>query len=288
MLLVGTRFRIDLTAAFIPTNIVLPMFFQGVHGVGPMQSGIQLLPYAIFVSWSTVVAGQIQSRLRIVRPVAWVGYGICALAFGLLYHYFVSTIPLSLQIGLLILAGFGVGLSLATPLLILQAAMPLKEMAAVTAAWTLTRSLGGSVGVAVFTAILNTNLRNKFAKVDAAYGGNVGVPTSLGGYQAIHSMPDSPLKRAVLAAFADSFKLVWLVMMILFAVCLIVTLPTRAYSLNRQRGPAAAEAEIPTEIIAEGEGAEPIGLDRTERVEMGTPSTVRGSQEKIEGEVLAK
>ena len=53
---------------------------------------------------------------------------------------------IALQEGLSTIAGVGVGLSLQTPMLILQAAMPLKEMAATTSAWTLTRSLGGSVG----------------------------------------------------------------------------------------------------------------------------------------------
>jgi len=251
-----------------------------------MQSGIQLLPFAIFVSWSTVVAGQIMSRLRIVRPTVWIGYAMGVLGYGLLYAYFTSTLPLSRQYGLLVLTGIGCGLSLQSPLLIIQATLPFQEMAAATAAWTLTRSLGGSVGVSIFTAILNTNLRTRFAKIQG-YGTDFNVPTSAAGYQAIHAMPDSPLKRAVLAAFADSFKPAWLVTMCLFAACLVFTIPTRAYTL-RSRGPPAA-ASSPTEIVAESEGAVPTGAGAADTDSSDTPATtVAEFPEKTRAEEVEK
>lgn len=212
-----------------------------MHGSDALQAGIQLLPFAIFVSWSTVVAGQIQSRLRIVRPTTWVGYAIAILGFGLLYAYFNYDIAKSMQYGLLIIPAVGVGLSLQSPMLILQAAMPFKDMAAVTSAWVLTRSIGGSVGVSIFTAILNSDMRSEFAAVQRKWGEDgVAVPTSAGGYAAIHQMPDGPIKRDVLAAFANSFKPCWIVAVALLAVCLVITIPTRSYSLNRPMGAAAA------------------------------------------------
>lgn len=241
-------------AAFIPSNVLLPQFFQGVHNSDALQAGIQLLPFAIFVSWSTVVAGQIQSRLRIVRPITWFGYAVAILGFGLMFHYFNYDITKPMQYGLTIIPAVGVGLSLQSPMLILQAAMPLKDMAAVTSAWVLTRSIGGSVGVSVFTAILNSDMRSNFAQVQAQYGSEAAsVPTSAAGYAAMHEMPDGEAKNAVLAAFADSFKPCWLVGLALLAICLVITIPTRAYSLNRPRGAAAAAAAGGVEEEAEAE-----------------------------------
>jgi hypothetical protein len=205
-----------------------------------------MLPFAVFVSFATVVAGQIMARFRIARPTVWIGYVIGVLSYALMYHYFTSTLPYSRQNGLLVLAGIGCGLSLQTPLVIIQATLPLKELAAGTAAWTLTRSLGGSVGVSIVTAILNTNLRTRFARIPGN-GTDCEVPTSAAGYTAIHNMPDGPLKSSILAAFADSFKPAWLVNACFFAACLLVTLPTRSYSFRGppQRKPAA-EAEEET------------------------------------------
>ena len=92
------------------------------------------------------VAGQINTRFRIIRPVAWVGYGLSAIGFGLFYKYYRYPFSESLQLGLEAIVGVGIGLSLAVPIIVLQAAMPLKEMAAATSAWSLSRSLGGSIG----------------------------------------------------------------------------------------------------------------------------------------------
>lgn len=242
-------------AAFIPCNVLLPQFFQGVHGADALQAGIQLLPFAIFVSWSTVVAGQIQSRLRIVRPVTWFGYAVGALGFGILYGFWNWDITLPMQHGTSIIPAVGIGLSLQSPMLILQAAMPLKDMAAVTSAWVLTRSIGGSVGVSVYTAILNSDMRAEFAKVQAKWGEAAQVPTSAAGYQAIHDMPAGPLKNDVLRAFADSFKPCWIMALALLAFCLVITVPTRAYSLNRPRGAAAKAESEGAEVEPEAEEA---------------------------------
>jgi hypothetical protein len=144
--------------------------FQGVNGSGALKSGIDLLPYACGVSWSTVIgelalfrlvvkadrlAGLINSRLRIVRPVAWVGYALAGIGM-ILFKY---PIPYALQEGLQVVTAVGVGLSLSTPILILQAAMPLKEMAAATSAWQLTRALGGSIGMSLVPIALSSLCR---------------------------------------------------------------------------------------------------------------------------------
>jgi len=160
--------------AFLPANYLLPQLFQGVRGSSALRSGLELLPFSVIVAVGTIIgarlrshswlslisAGNLNSRLRIIRPVAWVGYAMAALGFGLLYGLYRWPFSVATQEGILVIGGLGIGLSLAVPLLILQAAMPLKEMAATTSAWTLTRNLGGSIGLAVFTAVLNTQLRS--------------------------------------------------------------------------------------------------------------------------------
>ncbi|WWC92921.1 uncharacterized protein L201_007884 [Kwoniella dendrophila CBS 6074] len=226
-------------AAFLSFNYLLPELLQGLRGDSPIQSGVHLLPFACCVAWMTVIAGQINSRLRIIRPVAWFGYAVAGLAWGLFYGLFTSKVKLATMEGVLFVGGTGVGLSLLTPMLILQAAMPLKEMAASTAAFTLTRNIGGSIGLAVFTAILNTKLRSNFMKIPG-YGTAFTVPESASGYKLLHELPEGETKDQVLDAFADSFSTCWIVGCAFFLAALVITIPTRSYSLNRARGQAAA------------------------------------------------
>jgi hypothetical protein len=123
----------------------------------------------------------------------------------LFYIYYRYPIPYALQEGLQVVTAVGVGLSLSTPILILQAAMPLKEMAAATSAWQLTRALGGSIGLAVFTAILNSDMRSRFEQIEG-YGTEFEVPTSAAGYKALASLPEGQTKTDVLSAFSDALR----------------------------------------------------------------------------------
>ncbi|WVR08158.1 hypothetical protein IAU60_005204 [Kwoniella sp. DSM 27419] len=228
-------------AAFLSFNYLLPEMLQGLLGDSPLDSGVHLLPFAIIVSVMTIVAGVANSRLRIVRPVVWFGYSVAALAFGLFYAYFTADVSLAMLEGLLALGGIGTGLSLQTPMLIIQAAMPLKEMAAATSAWSLTRTMGGSIGLAVFTAILNTNLRSKFSTIEG-YGTAFNVPESARDYKSLRDLPAGSMRDSVMRAFADSFGICWIVGCGFFLLALVITIPTRAYSLNRARGQAALPA----------------------------------------------
>ena len=168
------------------------------------------------------VAGQLNSRLRIIRPVVWTGYVLACISFALFYRFYRYPFSMAMQEGLQILAAMGIGLSLQVTMLIIQAAMPLKEMAAATSAWLLTRSLGGSIGLAVFTAVLNTSLRSKFQQIPG-YGVDFTVPESAAGYQALQNMPDGTTKTNVLRAFSDSLGICWLIDCGIYGACFLVS-----------------------------------------------------------------
>ncbi|WVO13827.1 hypothetical protein L204_101450 [Cryptococcus depauperatus] len=225
--------------SFLSTSFLLPQMFQGLRGDSPLNSGVHLLPFACCVAWTTVVAGMITSRFRIVRPVIWSGYAIAAIGYGLFCRYYSSNASLAIQEGLLVVTAVGIGLSLQTTLLVLQAAMPLKEMAASTSAFFLTRTIGGSIGLAIFTAVLNTNLRSRFKDI-AGFGTAFRVPKSASDYALLHQLPEGTMKDQVMVAFADSFKQCWIIACGFLSGCLVLTLWTRSYSTRRRGGAAVS------------------------------------------------
>jgi hypothetical protein len=83
--------------------------------------------------------------------------------------------------------------------------MPLKEMAASTSAWLLTRSLGGTLGIAIFQAVITTGLESRFPKLEG-YGTQFQIPHDLEGYHRIHNLPEGPTREAALFAFSDSLR----------------------------------------------------------------------------------
>lgn len=65
----------------------------------------------------------------------------------------------------LLVAGLGVGCFFQPPLIALQAAMPLKDMAVSTAVFTLIRTLGGTVGISVGDTIFASEVTKRLAKI---------------------------------------------------------------------------------------------------------------------------
>lgn len=240
-------------SSFLAASFYFPVFFQGVQGASPLMSGVYVLPFSLVVSIGTIISGQINTRYKIIRPMVWIGYAIATLGYGLCIKYLTWDSSVGSQVGVLIITGLGVGLSLAVPLLCVQAAMPLKEMAASTSAWLLTRSLGGTLGIAIFQAVISTGLDSRFPKLQG-YGTDFTIPHDLAGYHQIHDLPAGPERDAALAAFSDSLRLLWIIWTPMVGLAFILSLFTKDYSLDRtpgQRKGSAAETITEEEVEAE-------------------------------------
>ncbi|WWD17562.1 hypothetical protein CI109_102003 [Kwoniella shandongensis] len=227
---------------FMPAQFLLPQFFQGVGGASSLRSGIDLIPFSVTLAVAGIIAGQITAKFHIVRPIIWVGFAMAAIGYGLWYACYTSTVSYATQEGLQVFSAFGIGLSISTPMLVIQASMPGKDMAAATAAWVLVRSMGASIGVAVFTAIFNTGLRSKFRAIEG-FGTAFNVPTGSEGYRELHSLPDGPMKVQVLAAFADAMRLCWIIGCGFLCFALALTFFTKSYSLERAYGNSSSSAD---------------------------------------------
>lgn len=88
------------------------------------------------------------------------------------------------------------------------------------------------LGLAVFTAVLNTNLRTRFAKIPG-YGTEFTVPRSASDYIALQNLPDGTTKDQVMTAFANSFRQCWIIGCAFFLGCLVVGVAAIIYLSKR-------------------------------------------------------
>lgn len=112
----------------------------------------------------------------------------------------------------LLVAGVGCGCLFQPPLIGLQAAMPLKDMATSTATFTLLRTLGGTVGISVGDTIFSTELVKRLARVpgytgSSAASGGSGI-TSFTGLTQIQPVS---LREQVLHAYTRSLATIYIV-----------------------------------------------------------------------------
>ncbi len=153
--------------------IYLPLFMQGVLGVSATESGNLLTPLLLASVVGSILTGQMNLRLRTYKPSAVVGSVFIAAGMILFARMDASTSHGQVLIGMLV-AGFGMGQLMPVYTVAIQNAAAREHMGAASALPTFCRSIGSTVGVAIFGTILLTNYQRDFARSAPA-----GIPENL-------------------------------------------------------------------------------------------------------------
>jgi EmrB/QacA subfamily drug resistance transporter len=143
--------------------IYLPLFMQGVLGVSATQSGNLLTPLLLASVVGSILTGQINLRFLTYKPSAVAGSILIAAGMILFARMDATTQRVDVVKGMLI-AGFGMGLLMPVYTVAIQNAASREHMGAASALPTFCRSIGSTVGVAVFGTVLLTNYQRDFAK----------------------------------------------------------------------------------------------------------------------------
>jgi MFS family permease len=133
--------------------LVLPLYMQIVHGASPMESGFLMLPMVVGMMSASVVSGQVISRTGRIRGFPVFGSALAAVALLVLSRITADT-ALPLVMALMLMLGYGLGNCMQPLLLILQSAVPPRDIGVATASATFFRQIGGTIGVAAFLSVL--------------------------------------------------------------------------------------------------------------------------------------
>jgi EmrB/QacA subfamily drug resistance transporter len=143
--------------------IYLPLFLQGVLGVTATRSGSLMMPLMMGTVFGTAISGQLMSRLGRYKHIALVGSVMLALGMTV-FARMTPTTPFSGIIVGMVLCGLGMGLLLPVYTVAVQNVAPRSQMGAATASTIFFRSIGSTVGVAVFGTVMLMNYHRDFAR----------------------------------------------------------------------------------------------------------------------------
>ncbi len=140
------------TCAFFAAIVFLPLFLQRVTGASAVESGLQLLPLLLAGTLSTAVIGRVVTRTGRYKVFPAVGLGLMAIGLFLLSRLDETSSHATIALDMVV---FGLGFGMVSQLLVLaiQNAVDRRDIGIATASANLFRSLGGSVGAALFGAI---------------------------------------------------------------------------------------------------------------------------------------
>ncbi|PAV18984.1 MFS general substrate transporter [Pyrrhoderma noxium] len=231
----------------------VPLYFQ-ILGSSATMAGVRQLPMSLGSSVMAIASGLIVSKSGRYRPVVWAGWLVMTVGFGLMIMLDQDTSAAKQEIFILI-TGFGIGALFPAPLIGLQAAMPLKDMATSTATFTLLRTLGGTVGISVGGTIFSTELSKRLAAIPEYASTLASGASSMTSYTSISHIEPASLRNLVEHAYTRSLALIYIVSTPISFVGLLFILVIREYSLKRtvERGtkPGSNEASARNSLSTE-------------------------------------
>jgi EmrB/QacA subfamily drug resistance transporter len=221
----------------------LPLFLQIVHGASPTSSGLQLIPIMIFLLITAIFSGRRISATGTYRRFPIVGTAMIATALFLLSHIGVSTPFWETAVYMAVL-GAGLGLTMQVLLIAAQNSVGYSELGVATSLATFSRSIGGSIGVAVFGTIFNSRLGIDLAKhVPAAALVKLHGASVTANPAAVKHLP-APIRHGLQVAFSESLHVVFLAAVPFAFLAFLLALLLREVPLRTSMGaaqPALAE-----------------------------------------------
>ncbi len=187
--------------------IFLPQYQQIVRGDSATKSGLMMLPFVVGMMIGSVGGGRLISKLGKYRKFPIVGSLLVITSFLLFSGIGIDTSRTLISFWMVLL-GLGLGLIMPVTTLAVQNSVQRAEMGTATSAVTFFRSIGSSLGAAIFGAILINRLSHHLAATTPA-GSHISMAVNSQMLNNLGSLPPAAL-HTVLNAFAQAFSDVFL------------------------------------------------------------------------------
>lgn len=246
---------------------VLPLYFQIVHGASPMTSGFLMLPMVAGLMIAGIVSGQITSRTGRIREFPIFGTAIAVVGLTLLFLFVTADTPVWQVMVFMFVFGYGLGNCMQPLTIIVQNAVPPKEIGVATSSATFFRQMGGTLGVAIFLSILFSTVGDKItsaiaaapASVQGQIAQNRGVVAQIQDDSSVINKLPVDARHPFKVGFADSIHIIFIVAAAVMLLGFLILLLMPKVEL---RGQSAADA-----AKAEAGGSSPASADESGEVD---------------------
>src|ERR671938_1371661 len=141
----------------------IPIYAQGVIGVSVTNSGLVLIPLTVSMIVVSILVGRLITYTGRYKGFVLAGILIMGLGYYMLTRLEYGSTQTQLTLAMIVV-GLGLGAVLQTYTLIVQNATSRGDLGVATATTQLSRSLGATVGTAIFGTIMTNGIRNQVPK----------------------------------------------------------------------------------------------------------------------------
>ena len=150
-----------MAAGMFGTILFIPLYIQGVIGTNATQSGTVLMPMMITMIGSSVLSGQIIGRTGRYKLAGLFGMAVMAIGLYLLSQMGADA-DYATVVRNMIIVGLGMGPTMPVFTLASQNSVKVSELGVVTSLTQFARSMGSTIGVALFGSILTNQFTPAF------------------------------------------------------------------------------------------------------------------------------
>jgi EmrB/QacA subfamily drug resistance transporter len=237
--------------------IMLPLFLQVVQGDSATAAGLKLIPFMLGIVSMSILSGKLISKHGHYKRYPVMGLAIMTVGILALSTLNETTPFWELAIYALLI-GAGLGLSMQTVVIALQNSVEMKDLGIATSANTFFRSVGGTVGVAIFGSLYASQLAIKIpegvAKLAdtnplALIGATPEKFEQLKNSTTVISEFSAELQAVVYHGFVESFQVVFLSAAPITAIGFVLALFMREVPLRTSAEHHAATQEAAGESV---------------------------------------
>jgi EmrB/QacA subfamily drug resistance transporter len=214
----------------------LPLYLQIVDGASATTAGLRMLPFVVGAMLANALSGRLISKADRYKPYPVAGAGLMVagmlLLSGLDQHS--SAVLAALD---MVVIGIGVGLVMQVVILVAQNHAPRRHIGVATSTVTFARSIGATIGVAIFGSIFAARLAVELASSSPAAQRVAGAGARLDPEQ-VRALP-ATVRTDVIDAFAGALHVTFIVGAAFAAVALLAVLMLpRALHAGESEAPA--------------------------------------------------
>ena len=251
---VGSGIGFIVGVAMFGSIVFLPLFLQVVLGASATNSGLLLLPLVGGLLTGSISSGRLITRWGRYKVFPIMGTTLLTIGMWLLSTMSVAT-TMTVACVYMGVVGLGIGLVMQNVVLAIQNSVSPRHLGTATSAAQFFRSIGGTVGVTVFGAVMTARLT---ANLASAGGGRLRVPPEVlsATPEAMAQLP-AELLTSVQVALADAVTFVFLIAVPAAAVGCVLAWRLREVPLRTSTGQMTSSVaeggpglEVPAEQVA--------------------------------------
>ncbi|XVU26819.1 MDR family MFS transporter [Actinoplanes sp. CA-054009] len=159
---VGATSSTILGMAMFGGLMTVPLYLQIVKGSSATMAGLQMIPFVFGIMSGSIISGQLIARTGRYRIFPIIGSTLMVAALALFSTIGADT-PLWRTMLIMVLMGLGLGGNMQPMITAVQNAVSPREIGVATSSVTFFRSMGGTLGTAIFLSVLFNVLPGKIS-----------------------------------------------------------------------------------------------------------------------------